>query len=154
MTLAGDPDGPPGAAAFWDGAHFVGAKLALMRGADILTCLRDDVPHIPWPGHWDLPGGGREGGESPVECALRELGEEFGLQLAPARLTGRCLPSVSRPGRMAWLFTRTLTDDEIAAIRFGDEGQEWRMMPLADYLAHPKSVPHFRDMLATITPLL
>ena len=44
---------------------FIGAKLALFIGADLLTILRDDRPDIPFPGHWDFPGGGREGGESP-----------------------------------------------------------------------------------------
>ena len=31
----------------------------------------------------------------------------------------------------------------IAAIRFGDEGQGWCMMPVADYLTHPRAIPHF-----------
>ena len=65
---------------------FAGAKLILTCGDDLLVCLRDDFPHIPWPAHWDLPGGGAELGEAPADCALRELAEEFGLHLPPARL--------------------------------------------------------------------
>ena len=68
---------------------FAGAKIALLHGASVLTYLRDDFAHIPFPGHWDLPGGAREGAESPEDCALRELEEEFGLALPPERLLWR-----------------------------------------------------------------
>jgi 8-oxo-dGTP diphosphatase len=129
--------------------RFCGAKLFLQHGGRLLTYLRDDFSHIPFPGHWDLPGGGREGGESPIDCALRELWEEFGLRLAPAALSGRAFPSVRSPGRTSWLFTGRLSRPEIAAIRFGNEGQEWRMMPLAEFLFHPLAVPHFKEWIRT-----
>lgn len=128
--------------------RFHGAKLLLTESGRLLTCLRDDVPHIPFPGHWDLPGGGREGDETPVACALRELHEEFGLALTPERLTGRAYPSHQRPDMVSWLFRGALTRAEIAAIRFGDEGQEWRMMPLAEFIVHPWAVPHFQRWIA------
>jgi 8-oxo-dGTP diphosphatase len=62
----------------WDGADFAGAKLAALVDGHILTYRRDHKPGIPWPGLIDLPGGGREGDESPSACVLRELQEEFG----------------------------------------------------------------------------
>lgn len=129
-------------------AGFVGAKLVLTCGGSLLTALRDDFRHIPWPGHWDLPGGGAEPGETPLACALRELYEEFGLRLAPARLVGRVFPAVQAPGRDSWLFRGRITPAEIARIRFGDEGQGWRMMPLDEFIAHPRAVPHFRERVA------
>lgn len=129
---------------------FNGAKLLLTEGGRLLTCLRDDLEHLPFPAHWDLPGGGREGRESPVDCALRELYEEFGLTLGPERLRGRKFPSHSRPGMVSWLFRGVLTRAEIAAISFGDEGQEWRMMPVAEFMAHPRAVPYFKDWIAAL----
>ena len=45
----------------------------------------------------------------------------------------------------SWLFSGVLDLQEIAAIRFGDEGQEWRMMPVEQFIAHPRAVPHFRE---------
>ncbi|MDP5307352.1 NUDIX hydrolase [Paracoccus spongiarum] len=130
---------------------FHGAKLMLTCGDRLLTCLRDDVPRIPFPGHWDLPGGGREGDEAPLACALRELHEEFGLRLPPSRLTGHRFPSQQRPGMMSWLFAGLLRQDEIAAIRFGDEGQGWCMMPVAEFVVHPRAVPHFRDWVRALS---
>lgn len=129
---------------------FHGAKLLLMSGERLLTCLRDDFDHIPFPAHWDLPGGGREGKEAPVECALRELREEFGIDLPPKRLIGHGFPSHQNPGTQSWLFHGELRHDEIAAIKFGDEGQEWRMMPLEEFLGHPFAVPHFKDWIRRI----
>lgn len=131
-------------------ADFIGTKLLLIRGDSLLTCLRDDFDHIPFPNHWDLPGGGREGHETPLQCGLRELYEEFGLILPPERVVAHRFPSWSRPDRVSWLLAGRITRAEIAAIRFGDEGQEWRMMPVADYLAHPRAVPHFKDRIGAV----
>lgn len=127
-------------------ADFIGAKLLLMRGDCLLTLLRDDFDHIPFPAHWDLPGGGPEGHETPIACALRELTEEFGLSLAPSRLVAHRFGE----NRPAWLFSGALTDAEIAAIRFGNEGQEWRMMPIAEFITHPRAVPAFRDRVRQV----
>ncbi|MCZ8077913.1 MAG: NUDIX hydrolase [Rhodobacteraceae bacterium] len=123
-------------------AGFVGAKAALFCGDAILTCLRDTHPGLPWPGMWDLPGGGREGDESPEACLLRELHEEFGLRLPVARLTWRVvLPAMLHPNRKSVFFAGTVTVAEVAAIRFGDEGQGWALMPTDEFLTHPKAIP-------------
>lgn len=121
---------------------FTGAKAALFCQGRLLVYLRDTHPGLPWPGHWDLPGGGREGDETPEDCLLREVEEEFGLRLPVTRLEWRVeLPSMLHPGRKSWFFSAHLTAAEIAAIRFGNEGQRWEMMALADWLAHPQGVP-------------
>ena len=121
---------------------FVGAKAALFCDGRLLTCLRDDHPGLPWPGHWDLPGGGREGAESPEDCLLRELDEEFGLRLQPSRLAWRrVFPSILKPTRLSVFFGGRLQVEDVQAITFGDEGQGWSLMPLADFLAHTVAVP-------------
>ena len=51
------------------------------RQRQILLLLRDDIPTIPFPNHWDLPGGHVEPGESPEACIVREMKEEIGLDL-------------------------------------------------------------------------
>lgn len=124
---------------------FVGCKLLLIQGSDLLTYLRDDKPGLPWADLWDLPGGGREGDETPEACVLRELGEEFGLHLPPSRLLWqREFPSMMDASRRSHFFAGQITPAEIAAIRFGDEGQHWQMMPTATFLAHPAGVPELQ----------
>ncbi|WP_055533875.1 NUDIX domain-containing protein [Streptomyces graminilatus] len=49
---------------------------------DILLHLRDDLPHIVWPDHWSVPGGGCDPGENPRDAIVRELDEEAGLTAA------------------------------------------------------------------------
>ena len=125
---------------------FAGAKLLLVHQDQALTYLRDDRPDLPWPGLWDLPGGGREGGESPQACVLRELDEEFGLTLPPSRLLwGRAFPAIADAARIGWFFAGRIEPGEIATIRFGNEGQFWCMMPLKDWLEHPNGVLPLQD---------
>ena len=130
-------------------SDFVGAKAALFCDGAVLTYLRDDRPGLPWPGYWDLPGGGREGAESAEQCLLREVEEEFGLRLTPAHLQWQAaFPALHAPGRMALFFAGYLSAAEVKAIRFGDEGQGWRLMPLADWLSHPRAVPDLQRRTA------
>jgi 8-oxo-dGTP diphosphatase len=124
---------------------FTGAKAALFCEGFVLTCLRDEKPGLRWPGLWDLPGGGREGLEGPEDCLLRELWEEFGLRLAADRLVWRrVFPSMVEAGRTSVFFGGWLTRAEIAAIRFGDEGQGWELMPVTRFLEHRKAVPEMQ----------
>lgn len=132
---------------------FVGAKVALLCGDALLTYLRDDKPGLPWPAMWDLPGGGREGDETAEACLLRELHEEFGLILPPERLIWRRVwPSMMNNERPSVFFAGHITRAEIETIRFGDEGQYWQMMAVADYLGHPRAVPELQRRVAVALP--
>ncbi|OYU38078.1 MAG: DNA mismatch repair protein MutT [Pseudorhodobacter sp. PARRP1] len=134
---------------------FVGCKAALLCGDALLTYLRDDKPGLPWPGHWDLPGGGREGGETAEGCLLRELHEEFGLILPPDRLVFRRVwPSMMDSARASVFFAGHITPAEIKAIRFGDEGQYWQIMPVTQYLSHPLAVPALQARVADALTVL
>lgn len=128
--------------------RFVGAKMLLTCGDAILVMQRDDLPGLPWAGMWDLPGGGAEPGETPQDCALRVCYEETGLRLSPARLIhGTSRPSISKPGRVGWYFIAAITPEEAASARLGDEGQALRLMPVAEFVAHPQAIPAFRDIV-------
>src|SRR5690606_34782771 len=63
-TSAVDPGRRLGQACAMDSEAFSGAKIALVCGGRLVTYQRDAKPSIPWPGLWDLPGGGREGVET------------------------------------------------------------------------------------------
>jgi len=124
---------------------FEGAKIALYLGARLVVIKRDDRPDIPFPGFWDLPGGGREAGETPFECVQRECEEELGLVVPETTVLW------SRPflaaGVRNWFMVGRLEEKVIADIVFGDEGQRWDLMTDAAYIAHPKGVPMFQQRL-------
>ena len=120
---------------------YSGAKLALFLGNELLVIRRDDKPDIPYPDHWDLPGGGREGDESPAECALRETKEEVGLCLKESDLVWR--QTYMRPRGQVWFFAAHLPGSAVTKIRFGSEGQGWQLMDPHGYCSHPMAVPHF-----------
>ncbi|WP_158965938.1 NUDIX hydrolase [Chachezhania sediminis] len=124
---------------------FVGAKLALFLGPDLVVIERDDIPHIAFPGHLDFPGGGREGGETAERCALRETWEELGLTLAESDLIWR--QSYLGQAGQALFFVARKPAGLIAQIRFGNEGLGWRLMSPEAYLTHPRGIPNFRDQL-------
>ncbi|MCD9146887.1 NUDIX hydrolase [Pseudophaeobacter flagellatus] len=124
---------------------FSGAKLALFLGADLLVIKRDDRPDIPYPGYWDLPGGGREGDETPQACALRETYEEVRLSLVASDLTWS--NSYRRPRGLVWFFVSHQPAELQQQVRLGDEGQCWQLMRPQAYCDHPLAVPHFAGQL-------
>ena len=124
---------------------FHGAKLAILVGDQIVTILRDDIPSIPWPGYWDLPGGGRENDETPSECALRELHEELDLTLDPEQVIW--LTPLPSPPSFVWFLVVEWPDFNPSDVTFGNEGQEWRLADIEWFLSHDKTIPHHKDCL-------
>ncbi len=85
-------------------------------------------------GSWDCPGGRREPGESLIECAVREVGEETGLRLAPRQLrrVGYERIVVEDPGHWTeerpcvQIFTATLDAVRPPLVPGGDvDGAQW-----------------------------
>ena len=126
-------------------APFDGAKLALYLGDELAVILRDDKPGLPFPGYWDLPGGGREGDESPLECALRECHEELGLNVPASSVIWQ--RAFTEGTRTKWFFVAKLPRASADEVVFGNEGQRWSMMREDVFLAQPKAVPAFQDRL-------
>ena len=124
----------------------IGAKLALFVG-DRLACLqRDDRPGLLWPGYWDLPGGGREAGETPLQCVLRETREELSLVVDPgAVIWGRDYGTSSMD--TSWFFAVHLEARVADQIVLGDEGQQWALMTVDAFLDHERAVPQFKPRL-------
>lgn len=129
---------------------FEGAKVALFLGARLLVITRDLRGDIPWPGHLDFPGGGREDGETPEQCVLRETQEEVGLVLSEGELIWR--RRYHRSGGRFWFFAAHLPETRQGDIVFGDEGQGWALIGPHDYCAQEMAIPYFctqlRDYLA------
>lgn len=130
-------------------APFDGAKIAILRGDDVLTLLRDDRPDIPYPNQWDLPGGGREGGETPFETAARELHEELFLTISQDRVIyHREEASYSSPHRRIHFFVARWEGLSDRLIRLGNEGQCWRWMPATEFIAREGAVISLRGRLS------
>ena len=114
---------------------FSGSKIALFNNRKILIYRRGNKPNIPFPGLWDLPGGGREGEETPEECVCREVLEEFGISIPTHQISWSKSYGGSTPDSLPqFFFAGQLTDDDVRAIHFGDEGESWTLMDVAAYL--------------------
>lgn len=130
----------------YDGQPFGGAKLALYLGDKLAVILRDAKPGLIFADHWDLPGGGRENEETPLECALRECHEELGLIVPQDTiLWGR---KFLEGTGVKWFFVAQMPQSTAGDIVFGDEGQEWKLMDETTFMEHPKAVPAFQDRVA------
>lgn len=127
---------------------FSGAKIALLCDGQLLTYLRDDKPSIPWPGMWDLPGGGREGDETPLQTAARETMEEFNLTLDLAWVVWeRVYPGRGSHGLDTWFFVARVPSGTFEKVVFGDEGQRWEVMTSEAFLRMEGAIVHLQDRL-------
>ena len=136
-------------------SDFTGCKIALFCGDKLLTILRDDKSNIPYPNTWELPGGGREGDESPFECVVREVYEELGIHLIEeCLLWSKVYPSMLFEGKESVFLVGKLRQEQFDSIVFGDEGQGYRMMSTDEFLGSDKVVPQLqgrvRDYLEEI----
>ena len=127
---------------------FQGCKIALFCGDRILTILRDDKTTIPWPNMWELPGGGREGDESPFECAAREVYEELGIHLTEdCLLWSKVYPSMLFERKQSVFMVSQLSQEQFDSIVFGDEGQGYKLMSIDEFLGSDKVVPQLQERL-------
>ncbi|MCH8843335.1 MAG: NUDIX domain-containing protein [SAR324 cluster bacterium] len=99
-------------------------------------------------GHWGLPGGVVEEGESPLQCAVRELREEVNLVGRPAAELGA---STSYSGEYDLIWVAVEVDDvstirpaadEVAEVRWVEPGQVAKLDPLI-----PGALEGFRRIL-------
>ena len=125
---------------------FTGCKIALICDGRILTILRDDKPTIPWPNLWELPGGGREGDESPFECVAREVYEELSIQLLKDDIVWSWIyPSMLDENKNYVFLVGKLTQEQFNSIVFGDEGQGYKLVRLEEFLASDRVVPQLQE---------
>ena len=129
-------------------SDFTGSKIALICGDKVLTILRDDKDDIPCPNMWELPGGGREGDESPFECAAREVHEELGIHLnEDCLLWGKIYPSVIFEGKQSVFMVGQLRQEQFDNITFGDEGQGYKLMSIEEFLSSSQVVSQLQERL-------
>ncbi len=125
-----------------------GAKGLVFIGQQILVYRRDHNTTV-YPGHLDLPGGGLEPNETPFEGFRREVKEEFGLGVKPEDIVyyRRYTSSVSE-GKFAYFPVAKLPESAATKIKFGQEGLEYSLMSLDEFIDHPEAWPRLRDFAA------
>ena len=125
---------------------FTGCKIALICDGQILTILRDDKEDIPWPNMWELPGGGREGNETPFECVAREVYEELNIQLSKDDVIwSRLYPSMLDENKKSVFLVGKLKQEQFESIIFGDEGQGYKLVSFEEFLTSDRVVPQLQE---------
>lgn len=110
----------------------VGAIAVVRRGDQVLLAQRSKGGYI---GRWGFPGGHVERGETVIEAAMRELGEETGVSAEPVGVL-TVLDEIGRDeaGRVQWHYVLVAvladwrTGDAVAA----DDAAAVRWVTLAD----------------------
>lgn len=120
-----------------------GSAVFLIAGdGGILLQKRDDDVRPAGPGRWSIPGGQREGTESPRETALREFEEETGVRLERLRffrtVTREDVPELI-PERTHLFFADDAVPREEIAVHEGLDFQYWRPEEIGELLMNPGS---------------
>lgn len=136
---------------------FIGVKIALLKGSEVLVIQRDNHPGLRFAGMWDFPGGGREGNESPFECIARETEEELGLALNPESIIWeKTYPAMHDPSLTAYFMVANIDDTDIRGIILGDEGQGWKMISIDAFMIDDTVIEllkgRLKDYLDSTTP--
>ncbi len=105
----------------------------VLRGGEVLLHQRVKEPNR---GLWVAPGGKLEPGESPAECAVRELREETGLETAAPLLRG-IMTEVSPRTEYQWLTFIFATQRWSGALAPAPGIGEFRWLPVAEVFALP-----------------
>ena len=129
-----------------DQLDFTGVKVALLVEKSILVVLRDNKPDIPWPNMWELPGGGREGNETPFECVAREVYEELNIQLSKDDVIWSGIyPGILDEKKQFVFLVGNLAQEDFDRIDFGDEGQGYKLVSFEEFLISDRVVPQLQE---------
>ncbi len=129
---------------------FNGSKGLVMFGDKMLVYRRDGNTQSS-PFCLDLPGGGREGAETPFDTFKRELKEEFDLDIQKEQVhSSYQFPSILFPGELSFFFVTKPMNYDIKDINFGSEGLEWMLMTPQEFLERTDAIPRQQDRVRKI----
>ena len=125
--------------------NFHGVKIAILVDGKLIVFLRDDKPGLFNANMWDLPGGGRENNESPIECVLREVYEEFELKLtADDIIWEKAFPAQKDPNQTAYFMVAEVESVRTKNLNL-NEGQKWIFMSVEEFLNKDDVIPALKE---------
>ncbi len=128
--------------------NFIGVKIALLFKGKLLVIHRDNRPDVRFANMWDFAGGGREHDETPQQCIIREVHEELGIALSPATITWQKMyPSMHDKHLKAYFMVAELSAEQIEAVKFGNEGQGWKLISVDEFMNDPLVIEHLKGRL-------
>jgi 8-oxo-dGTP diphosphatase len=123
---------PPGdAAGGGRGGRVRVATAVIVEKGKLLLAHR--FPHVHLPDLWEFPGGKIEGDETPEECAVREVREELGIEIAIEGLLLRRPYDYSDRRVDLWFFAARWVGGEPMAI----ECSEFAWVAPEDVVSYP-----------------
>ena len=108
-----------------------------------MAVVKDPSFRVPF---WKIPGGHKEDGESPAECASRELREETGINIPWKNLTG--LSSKELEGYSKYIYIGIIPSWK-KLLKTGSDGEKVRLLPARgvltrkDFLEEHKGIVSF-----------
>lgn len=119
---------------------FNGAK-GLVFLADKIITYRRDHKTTRFPGCIDLPGGGREGNESPFQTFKREIKEEFGLDIQESDIDfSATVRSIVEPAKNSYFVVTKPLSFKPSDVVFGNEGSEWLLLTPEEFVNRPDGI--------------
>jgi 8-oxo-dGTP diphosphatase len=126
---------------------FGGAKAMLFIGSNIVAIRRDNNTNV-FPLMMDIPGGGREGEESPFDTLKREVFEELGIHLTKEDIIfSKRWPSMDNPSVETYFMVSKPLSVTKSDICFGDEGLGYFLMTPTEYLSLKDAIPAQKDRI-------
>ena len=125
--------------------NFHGVKIAIIVNNKLLVFLRDNKPSLFNANMWDLPGGGRENEESPLDCIVREVYEEFELELTRNDITWqKAFPAQKDPNQIAYFMVAEIESTRTQDLKL-HEGQKWTFMTIEEFLGRDDVIPALKE---------
>jgi 8-oxo-dGTP pyrophosphatase MutT (NUDIX family) len=120
------------------------AALITVEDGRYLMQLRDDIPHIFYPGHWGCFGGAVGLGEAPADALARELGEELEMAMPAAAEFVRLDFDLTKLGQKRIFriyYEVLLTEAEVSRLTL-HEGADMHLFSAPELLALPHVTPY------------